>query len=158
MFRLNSVRRELLNCPDYCTNHLGTCKHIEAVLKSLKKKGVRKFKQAASVGSERVEIFLEPSDKKTIRVLWPNKIGKKLKEFIDPYFSADDILLGDTVSAFEALNTEVSCNKRFLNLRISQHIQHHIDYLKIQSQKLSAKEMFLIDVKRGKRSMDLVKY
>jgi SNF2 family DNA or RNA helicase len=146
------------NCPDYRTNHLGTCKHIEAVLKSLRKKGVRKFKQAMSIGSKRVEIFLEPSDKKTVRVLWPNKISKSLRAFIDPYFSADGTLLGDTVSAFEALSTEVGRNKRFRNLRISQHIQHHVDYLKIQSQKLSSKEMFLADVKQDKRSMDLVKY
>ncbi len=146
------------NCPDYRTNHLGTCKHIEAVLKSLKKKGVRKFKQAASGGSNRAEIFLEPRDKKTIRVLWPNKISTSLRAFIDPYFSADGALLGDTVSAFEALRTDVNRNKRLRNLRISQHMQHHIDYLKIQSQKLSSKDAFLADVEQGKRSMDLAKY
>lgn len=144
------------NCPDYCTNHLGTCKHIEAVLKKFKKKGVRKFKQAASVGSERVEIFLDPSDKKTVRVLWPNKVSKKLRECIDPYFSSDGTLLGDTVSVFEDLRAEVSRNKRLRKLRLSQHIQHHIDYLKIQSQKLSSREAFLADVKQGKRSMDIV--
>jgi hypothetical protein len=52
------------NCLDYRTNQLGTCKHIEAVLQSLKKKGVKKFKLAASEKSDLVEIFLEPDDKK----------------------------------------------------------------------------------------------
>ena len=146
------------DCPDYRTNHLGTCKHIEAVLKSLRKKGVRKFKQAASGGSKQVEIFVEPSDKKTIRVLWPNKVTKQLKELIDPYFSIDGTLLGDTVSTFETLYAAVNRNKRLRKLRISRHIQHYMDYLKIESQKLSSKEAFLTDVKHGKCSMDLVKH
>ena len=146
------------NCPDYRANHLGTCKHIEAVFIWLRKKGIRKFKQAASEGSDRVEIFLEPSDKKTVRVMWPKRVSKNLREFIDPYFSADGTLLGNTVSMFETLHAAAHQNKRFRKLRISQHIQHHIDYLKVQTQKQVSKKAFLADIQKGKRHMDLVKH
>ena len=50
------------DCPDYRSNRLGTCKHIEHVLFRLRKKGVRAFKQAAREGSPYVEIFLNPKE------------------------------------------------------------------------------------------------
>ena len=42
------------SCPDYDSNGLGTCKHVEKVLLTLKKKGKRKFKIASQAGSLRV--------------------------------------------------------------------------------------------------------
>ena len=146
------------NCPDYRTNQLGTCKHIEAVLQSLKKKGVKKFKLAASEKSDLVEIFLDPDDKKTVRVLWPVKPSRKIKELVDPYFSVDGKLLGDIVGNFEKLCHAIDNNKRLRKIRISKHIQHHMDYLKANLQKLAARETFLQDVSLGKRNVNLVKY
>ena len=36
------------NCPDFATNRLGTCKHVEAVLHHLRKRAPRKFERQAS--------------------------------------------------------------------------------------------------------------
>lgn len=73
------------DCPDYRSNRLGTCKHIEHVLFRLKKTGVRLFKQANLVGNTNVEIFLDACNS-MIRVLWPKEVDPKIRRCIDPFF------------------------------------------------------------------------
>ena len=45
------------NCADYRGNELGTCKHIEFVLKQLPKKGARAYARAVATGSEQIEVY-----------------------------------------------------------------------------------------------------
>ncbi|MDF1665815.1 MAG: SWIM zinc finger family protein [Planctomycetota bacterium] len=45
-----SERINYCNCPDLSANLLGTCKHIEAVLHTLKKKAPTKFKKYSDLG------------------------------------------------------------------------------------------------------------
>ncbi len=37
-------------CPDFATNRLGTCKHVEAVLHRLRRRGLRRFEEQATKG------------------------------------------------------------------------------------------------------------
>jgi hypothetical protein len=46
-------------CPDFATNRLGTCKHVEAVLHHLKKKGPKKFERLAAEGPSTSFVHLD---------------------------------------------------------------------------------------------------
>ena len=75
------------NCPDYSSNKLGTCKHVEHILYRLKKSGVKLFKEAAAQGSTRVEIFLDHRDS-VLRVVWPKKIKADVRQVVDAFHHA----------------------------------------------------------------------
>ena len=50
------------DCPDFRSNGLGTCKHVEAVLLHLEARYRRLFQQSVRDGSTRIEIVPDPAD------------------------------------------------------------------------------------------------
>src|SRR6201981_2689180 len=46
-------------CIDHRVNGLGTCKHIEGVLAALRQRNARAFREAATQGTPRIEVFLD---------------------------------------------------------------------------------------------------
>ncbi len=151
--RINSC-----NCPDYCNNGLGTCKHIEALLTRLRKRGAKKFKEAGDKGSERVEIFLDPVGEAIIRVQWPKAVKSSIKKLIEPFFSSDGSLLGEPTVYFNKLSETIAQNKKLSpDIRVSQHIQQHIEYQKLKLHKQVARNTFVRDVRLGKQSFNFVK-
>jgi superfamily II DNA/RNA helicase len=147
------------NCVDHRGNGLGTCKHIEYVLKTLKKKGVRKFAKAAVIGSERIEIYLDILNEHAISIIWPKALPNFASKLIDRFFSADGTLLGKTESTYTALCTAILENQPKLipHLRVSQHIDYYVQYKKVNASKETARSIFMQDVSAGKRTLDLVK-
>lgn len=145
------------DCHDYQSNKLGSCKHVEHVLFRLRKAGVKLFKAAQQVGSQRVEIFLDHRDF-TIRSAWPNNIKPIIHQQIAPFFLEDRTLLGDPISAYARLRQTISENKILKkSIRISRHIDHFVEYQRKNLEKHSAKEVFLNDVKQGKKTLDVMK-
>lgn len=148
------------DCPDYRSNALGTCKHIEHVLFRLEKLGKKKFYQKKLTGSSQVEIFLDPRNTPTIKISWPTKNAlPQLRRQIDPFFSTNGNLLSDPVSAFTQLLTLIN-EKKLLEknpLRISEHIRYFVEYQRRISQKKLSKETFLTDVKSGKQTLAITK-
>src|SRR5262245_5618241 len=71
------------SCPDYKVNTLGSCKHIEAVLKWIRGRGVRQFSEHAKVGSRRVEIFLDQIEQR-VHVAWPIDPCHEVQELLSP--------------------------------------------------------------------------
>ena len=57
-------------CPDFRVNRLGTCKHVEATLRTLARRRGRA--SAAREGSRRVELYLDAREQ-AVRVRWPLK-------------------------------------------------------------------------------------
>lgn len=146
------------NCPDYSSNKLGTCKHIEHILHRLKKSGAKLFKTAAMQGGTRAEIFLDHRDY-SIRVAWPKKIKADVRQVINTFFSPECMLLGNPILTYPALLQEISRHKFIKKyLRVSQHIDHYIDYQSSLIQKQSARAMFLGEVKKGKKTLDVMKH
>src|SRR6266481_2980438 len=58
-------------CIDHRVNGLGTCKHIEGVLAALRRRGAKAFRDAATKGATRVEIFLDRRDASRPVLDWP---------------------------------------------------------------------------------------
>ena len=57
------------NCPDFATNLLGTCKHVEAVLRHLRADAARRLKKAIADGplSSYVHLVFEPEESISVR-------------------------------------------------------------------------------------------
>lgn len=156
------ARDNSCDCPDFKTNQLGSCKHIEYILLQLKKRGVRKFKQAALAGSQRIEIYLDKRDDNCVKVLFPQKINITSKAYglIEPYFSSNGNLLSKPAIAFPALERLISqAHKSIRNkIRLSKHIKAHVQQVMLTNNKQQARENFLKDVERGKQSMQPVNH
>lgn len=146
------------NCIDFRGNGLGTCKHIEYVLKTLKKKGIRAFSKATITGSERIEIYLNSLNDNAISILWPKTVTLNTKNIIDPFFSIDGTLLGNIEPTYDNLCRTIRENHiSSQQVRISQHIDYFIQYQKINSAKETLKSLFMQDVNLGKRNLNVVK-
>ena len=97
--RLNSC-----SCTDHRVNGLGTCKHVEAVLRKLTGKGGRAAAGAGD-GPRRVEIFLDrAASTPLVRMLRPaGRPSAKLEAILAPFFGADGTLLAPPEAAVPSL-------------------------------------------------------
>ena len=156
--RLLAERLNSCTCADYDTNGLGTCKHVEKVLLSLRKKGVRKFREASRVGSCRTEVHVHPGDG-SVRIMQPDALPVEARNLFRDFFSADGSLMGEPATVIPAIKRAV----REAPENISRHIRisHRLDTLLARGENLprrqKAKEYFLHDVRDGKRSLDIMK-
>jgi hypothetical protein len=78
-------------CIDHRANGLGTCKHIEGVLAALRQRNARAFREAATQGTPRIEVFLDRRGAATPALIWPagnrrhaNAASRWLAAFIEP--------------------------------------------------------------------------
>lgn len=147
------------SCPDHYGNGLGTCKHVEAVLLYLKKKGVKKFRIAADEGTSRLEIYIDrAAENEVIRVMWPTKMPAVARDIMASRFLSDHSMVDDG-DGMDVLLKAVSENKWLKkNTRISQAVAGHLEYKKINSAKAISRKHFLDDARSGKRSMDILKH
>lgn len=92
------------SCPDHAVNRLGTCKHIEAVLHKAAKGKKRRFQLAAQAGSTQIEIFLDRRDE-NVHIQWPQsgRARSKIRDLLEPFFSADGTLISKATSALPKL-------------------------------------------------------
>lgn len=93
-----SERANSCTCPDFLTNLVGTCKHVEAVLNAVR--------DAADSGSGpvRPQVYLHHGEELSVRLLFtPNPLagGPPLSALLDRYFRADGTFRGDLAQEFE---------------------------------------------------------
>jgi superfamily II DNA or RNA helicase len=147
------------SCQDYRKNGLGTCKHIEAVLMDLRKKGARRFAAAAQEGSPLVEVYLSRKGEPQVRALWPASVAKPVRDFLSPFFTDSGELAAPPAEAVPSL-------KRALERapgRIRQAVRLAMDGedwaadVALRQERRVAREKFLAEVKSGKRSLDVLK-
>ncbi|MEA3642467.1 MAG: DEAD/DEAH box helicase [Lamprobacter sp.] len=82
-------RANYCTCPDFATNELGTCKHVEAVLHRLRKR--RDFKRIAQQPPPRSAVFLdwEGAQAPTIRLHRGAETATDLLPLLQEHFDAD---------------------------------------------------------------------
>lgn len=152
-----SERLNTCSCPDYDGNSLGTCKHVEKVLLTLKKKGKRKFKEASRIGSSRVEIYVHPADNQ-IKIMWPQEKIPELG-FLRDFFSASGSLISEAKTALPVISrllhkeAETTRERARLSQRINAILAESLDF----AQKMEARDFFLTDVADGKYSLEIAK-
>ncbi len=140
------------DCPDFETNTLGTCKHIEAVkLRYSERKDTNK----------KIEIFLD-IHKDTISIRYPKGSRKEslYREILHPFFDASSRLLSDPLYSIPALKRELLKLDKIKSsrIRLSTHIDKWLKHKIVKSEKESDRQNYLQDFKERKRSLDFLKY
>ena len=144
-------------CIDYRGNNLGTCKHIEHVLfKLATKKGFkRKFKQAALVGSHKIEIYLDRRENNVMRIMWPKNVDQQstIYQKLAKCLDVDDNLTIDLLTFYEQIPLIVRSNTNPSQVRISKHMTDVIERERTLLQKAAWKQQVL--TKLDQKSLDL---
>ncbi|MDZ7697219.1 MAG: SNF2-related protein [Deltaproteobacteria bacterium] len=145
-------------CPDYYTNTIGTCKHIEGVLAHLEKKHAKKWDQLIDQAPPTRTVYIHHAEQTTVRMTLPFPKKGVLREVLRRYFDSGGVLQGNPVQVLPAFLSDLDD----LNPRIRQGVsvgQDVLDYLQKQADLESVreqKEWFLEQVKKGHRSLKLL--
>ena len=145
-------------CPDYKTNLIGTCKHIEGVLISLEKEHGKKLKKLASERPKGTQIYLHHALDVTVRILLPIPENARVKDLLNRYFDPSGLLTGSPLQALPALLAEVeslSARDRSL-VRVTEAVIEYLSLLQDREEVQQQKEWFLDQVKRGRRTFDVL--
>jgi hypothetical protein len=98
-------RENSCSCPDFRTNGLATCKHIEAVIARLRRTPAGRSALARGGRSTRVEIFMRRTggEPAVVAVLPERKLHAGVADILSRYLDRDDRLQGDPAEAVPAL-------------------------------------------------------
>lgn len=142
-------------CTDFRHNGLGTCKHIEATLRHLKRRQ-RAFKSACSSGSPMVEIFVKHAeDTPFVCVKWPQrKLFSRLKHELAIFFDEHGKLKEKSLRAVPALQCIAERFEK--DVRISAEVISLGVRLRREHDRQVARHSFLEDVQNGKRTMNIL--
>jgi superfamily II DNA or RNA helicase len=149
-------------CVDHRANGLGTCKHIEGVLAALRQRSARAFREAAALGSQRVEVFLDRRGAATPVLTWPsgdrrhaNAVSAWLASFIEPdgTLACDPNKVEALVSAWRVAPADIR-----RRIRVSCHFTPWLDRLRRERSRVEARAAFLAEVKDGAASFDLLRH
>ena len=154
------ARENSCTCPDFRVNGLGTCKHVEAVLARLRRRGAKAFRKAAAAGPFCAEAYLSRQGQPEVRLLLPAQTPRPVRAFFGPFFGADGRLLAEPTSAVPALVRAWKQAPETVRrgARVSADVEDWSADLVRRAARVQAREDFLNDVKSGKRSLDLVRH
>ncbi len=94
------------SCPDFATNTLGTCKHIEFVLASLERKRGGAAILRAGFRPPYSEVFLQYGARREVRLRLGEESPPESVQLTARYFGADGLLLPEAFASFEAFLAE----------------------------------------------------
>ncbi len=95
-------------CPDFATNHLGTCKHLEYTLAQLEKKRGGKTALADGFHPEYTEVFLQYGAERKVRFRAGTECPEELTELAGKYFEETGELKSDAYAKFQTFLSKAS--------------------------------------------------
>ena len=91
--RSKDIGNNFCSCPDFRTNNLGTCKHIEAVLHTLKNtRGNKKYFKLAPPVRSYTSVFLEYGEERRVRIRIGTAEAAAFQALAKKYFDEEGIL------------------------------------------------------------------
>jgi len=151
-------RLNTCTCPDYRTNTIGTCKHIEGVVANLEKEFADQWEEFIAQAPPIAQLYVHHAERTTVRVTLPFPERKKLHALLTRYFDAEGVLQGKITQSLPALLSEL--NRLSARDRKQIHVDQAVhDHLKNQ-QDIEAvgqqKRWFLDQVEQGNRSLSVL--
>lgn len=145
-------------CPDYKNNLIGTCKHIEGVLISLEKEHGKKLSKLAAERPRGTQIYLHHGMDVTVRVSLPIPDRAPIKDLLARYFDPSGLLVGSPLQTLPSLLSAIeSLPARDKTLvRVNEAALEHLSLLQDREEIQQQKEWFLDQVKRGRRTFDVL--
>jgi superfamily II DNA or RNA helicase len=157
---IRSLKRRVngCSCPDYQTNLLGTCKHIEAVLVQLSKKVRGRIDATERSAPPTAEIFLSYGEQVEVAVNLPSGFNGEVATLARRYFDDKGILLGDPVQKLPALIDDIARlnPKHAEELRVAPEVRAHAAVLADGEKHRQQRLWFLEEMAAGRRSMEVV--
>jgi superfamily II DNA or RNA helicase len=141
-------------CPDYKTNLIGTCKHIESVLFHLKDEYAYQLDELVKQRPRGTKIYLHYGVDITVRVELPLPKRPAVQELLTRYFDPAGVLIGAPLQALSALSAaleRLAPRDRSLVI-IDETVRQHLELLQDREETQRQKEWFLEQVERGNRS------
>ena len=145
-------------CPDYKSNLIGTCKHIEGVLISLEKEHGNKLKKLAGERPRGTQVYLHHAMDVTVRVALPLPDRAPVKDLLTRYFDPSGLLVGSPLQALPPLLAAIEnlpARERPL-VSVTEAVREHLALLQDREEVAQQKEWFLDQVKRGRRTFDVL--
>ena len=96
------------SCPDFATNALGTCKHIEFTLARLSRKPGAKAALRVAFQPPHSEVLLRYGARREVRFRPGCECPPELKRLAQGYFAADGTLLPDAFTRFQGFLSDAS--------------------------------------------------
>lgn len=145
-------------CPDYKNNLIGTCKHIEGVLISLEKEHGKKLKKLAAERPRGTQIYLHHATDITVRVALPIPDRAPIKDLINRYFDPSGLLVGAPIQTLPSLLSAIESlpTREKTLVRVNEAVLEHLSLLQDREEVAQQKEWFLDQIKRGRRTFDVL--
>ena len=151
-------QRNSCTCPDYRTNLIGTCKHIEGVLAHLREKYADQLKTLAAQQPSTAQIFLHFAEQIGVRASlpWPRSPG--VRNLLKRYFDAAGRLQGATLQSLPALLNEINALPARLqsSIVVDNAAREHLELLQDREAVSKQKAWFLEQVEQGHRSFSVL--
>ncbi|HET7087955.1 MAG TPA: SNF2-related protein, partial [Anaerolineae bacterium] len=145
-------------CPDYKTNLIGTCKHIEGVLLYLKKEQGDRLETLARKRPAGTQIYLHYGVDITVRVGQPIPKNPAVRELLNRNFDPTGVLIGAPLQSLPRLLADLESlppRERSL-VRVDQAVREHLDLLQDREAVEQQKAWFVDQVQRGNRSLGVL--
>lgn len=145
-------------CPDYRTNLIGTCKHIEGVLIQLREKHGEKLEKLAADKPALARIYLHYAREISVRLAEPLPAAPALRQLLERYFDAEHILQGPLLHTLPALLHEIDSlpAEQRAAIDVSDQVRDHLELLRDRDAIRKQKEWFAEQVRQGHRSLNVL--
>jgi superfamily II DNA or RNA helicase len=151
-------RLNTCTCPDYRTNTIGTCKHIEGVLANLEKEFAERWEEFTAQAPPVAQMYVHYAERTTVRVTLPFPENTRLQALLTRYFDAEGVLQGRVTQSLPVLLGELnrlSARDRG-QIHIDQAVHDHLRNQKDIEAVKQQKRWFLEQVKEGNRSLNVI--
>ena len=145
-------------CPDYKTNLIGTCKHIEGVLQYLEKQHGARLKELARRRPIGVQVYLHYGTDITVRIGLPLPKRPATRESLTRYFDPSGVLIGAPLQSLPRLLADLESlpARDRSQVRVDQAVREHLELLQDREAIAQQKTWFLDQVARGNRSFGVL--
>jgi len=145
-------------CPDYKTNLISTCKHIEGVLIYLQEAHGEKLQKLVAERPRGTQIYVHYGLDVTVRLALPQPDRPAIQELLTRYFDPSGLLAGAPLQVLPSLFAAVEAlpaRERPL-VRVDESVREYLALLQDREEVQQQKEWFLDQVKRGQRNFDVL--
>ncbi|MBN1580145.1 MAG: DEAD/DEAH box helicase [Anaerolineae bacterium] len=145
-------------CPDYHTNTIGTCKHIEGVLANLEKEFADRWDEFIAQAPPITQVYVHHAERTTVRVTMPLPKNKRLHDLLARYFDAEGVLQGKVTQSLPALLGEVESlrDRDREQIHVDQAVHDHLKNQQDVEAVAQQKRWFLDQVEQGNRSLNVI--
>ncbi len=151
-------RLNTCTCPDYRTNTIGTCKHIEGVLAHLEREFSDRWEKLIADAPAITQLYVHHGERTTIRATLPLPSDGKLHELLTRHFDAEGVLQGTITQSLPSLLAELdhmtdgNCEAIYIDQAVYDYLKNQQDIGAVEEQK----RWFLDQKEKGNRSLNVL--